>query len=79
MQSPQQFDYQTQIEEAVKRAKCKKVLYFYDEAGNRELVGVFSLKKASQIKQYFRSKKLINRLAEFEVKTTEPDSQFKYA
>lgn len=79
MQSPQQIDYKSQIDEAVKRAKCKKVLYFYDESGNRELVGVFSLKKASQIKQYFRSKQLINRLAEFEVRTTEPDSQFKYS
>lgn len=76
MQLPQNIDYQIEVEEALKRAKCKKVLYFYDDYGERHLLGVFSLKKASQIKKYLRSKKLIDRLSEFDVKTTEPDSHF---
>lgn len=78
MQSLQNIDYQIQIEEALKRAKFKKVFYLYDESGNRQLLGVFSMKKASQIKKYFQNKKLIDRLAEFEIRTTEPDSSFKY-
>lgn len=76
MQSPQNFDYQNQIEEAMKKAKCKKVFYFYDESGNRQFLGVFSRNKAIRIKKYFQNKKLINRLTEFEILTTEPDSQF---
>lgn len=77
MQSVQDANFQKQIEEALKRAKCKKVLYFYDEYGHRRLLGVFDKKKVSQIKKYFRSRKLINRLTEYEVITTEPDSIFR--
>ena len=76
MQLPLNTSYQTEVEEALKRAKCKKVLYLYNESGERRLLGVFSGKKASQIKKYLRSKKLIDRLSEFEVRTTEPDSPF---
>ncbi|MFP4082263.1 MAG: hypothetical protein ACLFVG_05830 [Candidatus Aminicenantes bacterium] len=76
MQVPQDMDYQRQIQEALKRAKRKKVLYLYNEYGEKHLLGVFSPKKASQVKNYLRSKKLIDRLSEFDVKTTEPDSQF---
>lgn len=79
MQSPQNIDYQTEIKEALKRAKCKKVLYLYNESGDKQLLGVFSYKKASQIKKYLRSKKLIGRLSEFEVRTTEPDSIFNFS
>ena len=77
MQSVQDINFQKQIEEALKRAKCKKVLYLYDESGNKRLLGIFDKKKASQIKKYFRTRKLINRLTENEVITTEPDSIFK--
>lgn len=77
MQSVQNTNLQKQIEEALKKAKCKKVLYFYDESGHRRLLGVFDKKKASQIKKYFRSQKLIDRLTEYEVITTEPDSIFR--
>jgi len=72
-------EYQTEIEDALKRAKCKKVLYIYDESGEKHLLGVFSPKKAFQIKKYLRSRKLIGRLSEFEVKTTEPDSHFNFS
>ncbi len=76
MQTVQDTNMQKQIDEALKRAKCKKVLYFYDESGHRKLLGVFDKKKASQIKKYYRSRNLINRLTEYEVVTTEPDSIF---
>ena len=76
MQIVQDTNMQKQIDEALKKAKCKKVLYFYDESGYRKLLGVFDKKKASQIKKYFRSRNLINRLTEYEVVTTEPDSVF---
>jgi hypothetical protein len=76
MQSVQDTNFQRQINEALKRAKCKKVLYFYDESGYKRMLGVFDKKKASQIKKYYRSKKLIDRLTEYEVVTTEPDSIF---
>ncbi|NIM59264.1 MAG: hypothetical protein GTO16_10030 [Candidatus Aminicenantes bacterium] len=76
MQTVQDTNMQKQIDEALKKAKCKKVLYFYDETGHKKLVGVFDKKKASQIKKYFRTRKLINRLTEYEVLTTEPDSVF---
>jgi hypothetical protein len=76
MQSVQDTNFQRQIDEALKRAKCKKVLYFYDESGYKRMLGVFDKKKASQIKKYYRSKKLIDRLTEYEVVTTEPDSIF---
>jgi len=48
MQSVQDINLQKQIDEALKKAKYKKVLYFYDESGNRKLLGVFDKKKASQ-------------------------------
>jgi hypothetical protein len=76
MQTVQDTNMQKQIDEALKRAKCKKVLYFYDETGHKKLVGVFDKKKASQVKKYYRSRNLINRLTEYEVVTTEPDSIF---
>lgn len=79
MQSPHKIDYRAEIEAALKRARCKKVLYLYDENGEKHLLGVFSYKKANQIKKYLRSKKLMGRLSEFEVKTTEPDSPFCYS
>jgi hypothetical protein len=76
MQTVLDTNIQKQIDEALKRAKCKKVLYFYDESGHKRLLGVFEKKKASQIKKYYRSRKLINRLTEYEVLTTQPDSIF---
>ncbi len=76
MQTVLDTNMQKQIDEALKRAKCKKVLYFYDESGHKKLLGVFDKKKASQIKQHYRSRNLINRLTEYEVVTTEPDSIF---
>lgn len=78
MQPTLESDYQTQVEEALQRLKWKKVLYLYDEAGNRSILGVFSRSKALEIKRYLQSKKMLNRLTEFEVRTTEPDSVFKY-
>jgi len=76
MQSVQDINIQKQIDEALKRTKCKKVLYFYDELGHKKLLGVFEKKKASQIREYYRSRKLVDRLTEHEVRTTEPDSIF---
>ena len=76
MQSALDTNIQRQVDEALKRAKCKKVLYFYDELGHKKLLGVFDKKKASQIREYYRSKKLVDRLTEQEVITTEPDSIF---
>ncbi len=78
MQSIQTIDLQQQIEEASRKAKPKKALYLYDETGNRELLGVFSQKKADQIRRYLKSKDLLNRLTEFEVRTTEPDTDFDF-
>ena len=78
MQSIQTIDLQQQIEEASKKAKPKKALYLYDETGNRELLGVFSLKKADQIRRYLKNKELLDRLTEFEVRTTEPDTDFDF-
>jgi len=78
MQTIQTIDLQQQIEEASRKAKPKKALYLYDETGNRELLGVFSQKKADQIRRYLKSKDLLNRLTEFEVRTTEPDSEFDF-
>ncbi|MEE8378683.1 MAG: hypothetical protein V3R45_09935 [Candidatus Aminicenantaceae bacterium] len=78
MQSIQTIDLQQQIEEASKKAKPKKALYLYDETGNRELLGVFSQKKADQIRRYLKSKDLLDRLTEFEVRTTEPDTDFDF-
>ncbi len=79
MQTPQKIDYSAEIQEALKKAKCKKVLYLYDESGEKQFLGVFSTKKAIQIKKFFRQKNLIGRLSEFEVKTTEPDSHFNWS
>ncbi len=76
MQSVQDTSTQKQIDEALKKAKCKKVLYFYDELGHKKLLGVFDKKKASQIREFYRSRKLVDRLTEHEVRTTEPDSIF---
>ena len=78
MQVVQNIDYQTQIEEALKKAKCKKALYLYDESYNRQFIGIFGLKKASQIKKYLQGKNLGDRIAEFKIKTTEPDTDFKF-
>jgi len=77
MQLTQNIDYQNQIDEALKKAKWKKLFYFYDESGNRQFLGVFSKNKAVRIKKHLRRKKLIGRLSEFDVKTTMPDSRFK--
>ncbi len=77
MQTVLDTNMQKQIDDALKRAKCKKVLYFYDETGHKKLLGVFEKKKASQIKKYYQSRNLINRLTEYEVITTEPDSIFR--
>jgi len=76
MQTAQNIDYQKQIEEASKRAKLKKVLYLYDELGYKRLIGIFNPKKASEIKTYLRRKKLLNRVTEAEIRTTEPDHDF---
>jgi hypothetical protein len=78
MQSVQTIELLQQIEEASKKAKPKKAMYLYDETGNRELLGVFSQKKADQIRKYLKGKGLVNRLTEFEVRTTEPDSDFDF-
>ena len=78
MQVQQNVDYQSQISEALKRAKPKQVLYMYDETGNKFLLGVFNKKKSEEIKKYLRMKKMINRLSEFDIITTEPDSDFSY-
>jgi len=78
MQLQQSIDFQDQIEEAYKRAKCKKAFYLYDESGERQFLGVFSKKKASEIKEFIRKKNLLSRLTEFEVLTTEPDSHFTF-
>ena len=78
MQIPQEINYQSQIEQATKKAKCKKVLYLYDEYGKKQLLGVFSEKKAAEVRESLRVKKLIDRLSEFQVRTTEPDSEFSF-
>jgi hypothetical protein len=78
MQVQQNIEYQDQITEALKRAKPKKVLYMYDETGNKFLLGVFNKKKSEEIKKYLRTKKMINRMSEFDIVTTEPDSDFRY-
>jgi hypothetical protein len=76
METSLTLNMQQQIEEASKKAKPKKAMYLYDEAGNRELLGVFNQKKADQIRKYLRRKKLLGRLTEFDVRTTEPDTDF---
>lgn len=78
MQTSHEMDLQSQINEAYRRLKCKKVLYFYDESGTKQRLGVFNKKKAEEIKRYLRRKKLLNRISEFEVLTTEPDTDFHF-
>ncbi len=78
MQVQQNLEYESQISEALKRAKAKKVLYMYDETGNKFLLGVFNKKKSEEIKKHLRVKKMIDRLSEFDIITTEPDSDFAY-
>lgn len=75
MQFPQEITVQQQIDDAVRKARCKKVLYLYDETGNRELLGVFSKSKVNHIRTYLKDRNLLNRLTEFDVRTTEPDTQ----
>lgn len=74
----QNLNRDVEIAEALKRAKPKKVLYLYDESGNKFLLGVFNKQKSEEIKDYLRTKKLINKLSEFDIVTTEPDSDFSY-
>jgi len=78
MQVQQNLEYESQISEALKKAKAKKVLYMYDETGNKFLLGVFNKKKSEEIKRHLQTKKLLNRLSEFDIITTEPDSEFTY-
>ena len=79
MQLEQTLDYMRQIEELAKRAKCKKAFYIYDDAGNKQLIGVFSKRRADEIRKVLREKKMINRLTEFDVKTTEPDTVINFS
>lgn len=76
MQTSIDITLQQQIESALKRAKDKKVLYLYDDAGYKRLLGVFDKKKASRIKRQLRRQRLLNRLTEFDIRTTEPDSHW---
>ena len=78
MQVPQSIDYQSQIKEASRRAKCKKVLYLYDDTGDRHMLGIFNKRKALEIKKHLEDQNLIDRLSEFEVRTTEPDSEYEF-
>lgn len=78
MQVQQDSSMQAQIDEALRKAKPKKVLYVYDESGNKILLGVYTKTKAQEIKKYLRAKKMINRLSEFDILTTEPDSEFPF-
>lgn len=77
MQTAHSIDYRKQIDEALKRAKPKKVLYLYDELGYKRLLGVFNLKKAEEIKRVLQRKNLINRLTEADIRTTQPDDDFR--
>jgi hypothetical protein len=76
MQSVQDTNLQRQIDEALKKAKFKKAIYFYDESGYKRLIGVFDKKKAAEVKKYYRDRNLFNRLTECEIRTTEPDTIF---
>ncbi len=77
MHVQQNLNYDVEITEALKRAKPKKVLYLYDESGNKFLLGVFNKKKSEEIKKHLQTKRMLNRLSEFDIITTEPDSDFK--
>ncbi len=79
MQLNRKIDYQAQIEKALERAIWKKVLYFYDQYGNKHLLGVFRRRTADKIKRVLEKKDLINRVSEFEVLTNQPDSHFNFA
>ncbi|MFW6131757.1 MAG: hypothetical protein ACOC5F_04075 [Candidatus Aminicenantaceae bacterium] len=76
MEVQQEIDYQKQIEEASKKAKTKKVLYLYDELGYKRLLGIFSKKSAEEIKKQLRKQKIIDRMTEIEIKTTQPESSY---
>ncbi|MBN1272605.1 MAG: hypothetical protein JXB26_10090 [Candidatus Aminicenantes bacterium] len=76
MQTATNTEYQKQIEDALKRAKSKRVLYLYDDLGYKRLLGVFSKKAAEDLKKELRKQKLINRVTEVEIRTTEPDHSF---
>lgn len=76
MQTVADYNYQKQIDEALKRAKPKKVLYLYDDLGYKRLLGIFSKKAADDLKKQLRKQKLINRVTEVEIRTTEPDHSF---
>ena len=78
MQVPQIIDYQTQINEASRRAKCKKVLYLYGDTGDRHLLGIFNKRKAMEIKKHLEDENKLDRLSEFEIRTTEPDSEYEF-
>ena len=78
MTSLQVRDCQTQIEEAARRAKCKKVLYLYDETGNKLLLGVFNKRRALQIKKRLSDLNMIGRVSEFDIRTTVPDSKYDF-
>ena len=78
MQVSQSIDCQSQINEACRRAKCKKVLYLYDDTGDRHMLGIFNKRKAMEIKKHLEDKNMIDRLSEFEVRTTEPDSEYEF-
>lgn len=78
MQTHQNIDYQTQIREASRRAKCKKALYLYDDTGDRHLLGIFNKRKAMEIKKHLENKNMLDRLSEFEIRTTEPDSEYEF-
>ena len=69
-------DYQSQIEEASKRAKNKRVFYLYDEQGNRQFLGIFGKIRAQEVRKYLKDNNHISRLVEFDVRTTEPDTPF---
>jgi len=74
MDASMRADLKAQINEALNRAKWKKACYFYDDFGYRHFIGLFSQKGISEIKRLLREKKLLSRLSEFDVKTTEPDT-----
>ena len=78
MQVPHNIDYQSQINEASRRAKCKKVLYLYDDTGDRHLLGIFSKRRALEIKKHLEDNNKLDRLSEFEIRTTEPDSDYEF-
>ncbi len=79
MQTAQQTNFQEQIELASQKARNKKALYLYDEYGYKNLLGVFNKETAKQIRCLLERKRMINRLAEFDIRTTEPDTEFNFS